>query len=153
MHCDVHNCEECTAAVSQCACSFTSAALRCDRGPVLDDLDHYHCRPKSMPCKNLPCCVYAREESALEGTQTHSHAALLSARHQQSHPSQATLFGLWLMPPIFCVQLHYWRFLAVSERSLCVSLHASSSLHTHTHQAGSRKVLRTGKALSQTYLG
>ncbi|MEW5303753.1 MAG: hypothetical protein WDW36_006413 [Sanguina aurantia] len=33
-------------------------------------------------------------------------------KHKRAY-DLATLFGLWLMPPIFCVQLHYWRFLAV----------------------------------------
>jgi hypothetical protein len=35
---------------------------------------------------------------------------------------QATLVGLWLMPPLICVQLHFWRFIVVCAQAPQIAL-------------------------------
>ncbi len=44
-----------------------------------------------------------------------THAATLRCTPPRVRVAQVTLVGLWLMPPMFCIQLHFWRFLTVSS--------------------------------------
>ena len=77
-----------------------AAALTAHRCLLCHSGSPFAC-PPALPARPQFCLFFAQ-----------SGLVLWRKRHQRSY-ELVTLLGLWLVPPIICFHVGYWRFLAV----------------------------------------